>query len=439
MITRILFSILAYFLLVTCSAYAQGPIPADELFRNVRISALQFSPNTKWVSAKVLENDGVNYLSLIDIEKLTYIPIFKTREREQLVNYKWISENEVFVLTTSESYGSVAALIDVKGELNDLKVSVHGVALGYVVGLLKDSNKLLYSKATVDARERLYVVTPEELKNSKFDNNLFDKGSSDALSYIYDGDTSQVIRVTSADDKNTIAVFRKGFYDVESTWQLLFKVDLNNEKIIPIKLIDEQRFYVLSDKSTDKVSLQIYNFKIGEFEAVVYEDLHYDLTGANIDSNGDVRYVTMVKNGTTIQKYFEHKEQKLSEDLSSLLSGRTILRQMVSNDKRYEILYVYASDFAGAYYLLDATSRKLFLLDEDFPNLVNYRLEKSKVIKVPTKDGSIIESYLTIAENSNFNNVLLVMPHGGPIGVRDYNGFNAETQFLVSDTDDGEL
>jgi dipeptidyl aminopeptidase/acylaminoacyl peptidase len=56
----------------------------------------------------------------------------------------------------------------------------------------------------------------------------------------------------------------------------------------------------------------------------------------------------------------------------------------------------------------------------------------SKTIKVATRDGLLIESYLAMPPSPEKAPPLIVMPHGGPIGIRDDRHFDHSVQFLVS-------
>jgi dipeptidyl aminopeptidase/acylaminoacyl peptidase len=57
---------------------------------------------------------------------------------------------------------------------------------------------------------------------------------------------------------------------------------------------------------------------------------------------------------------------------------------------------------------------------------------RSKVLKVASRDGTPLEAYLTLPSQSKAPLPLIVVPHGGPIGVRDSIGFDPEVQLLAN-------
>jgi len=72
-------------------------------------------------------------------------------------------------------------------------------------------------------------------------------------------------------------------------------------------------------------------------------------------------------------------------------------------------------------------------MDVGGPWCENFPFSDSVVIKTAAKDGLIIESYLTLPlKKQSAPFPLVVMPHGGPIGIRDARHFDKDVQFLVS-------
>jgi dipeptidyl aminopeptidase/acylaminoacyl peptidase len=61
------------------------------------------------------------------------------------------------------------------------------------------------------------------------------------------------------------------------------------------------------------------------------------------------------------------------------------------------------------------------------------KLQPRQPVAYPARDGLVIHGYLTLPAGAAGRRVpLIVHPHGGPFGVRDDWGFDAEVQFLAS-------
>jgi dipeptidyl aminopeptidase/acylaminoacyl peptidase len=68
-----------------------------------------------------------------------------------------------------------------------------------------------------------------------------------------------------------------------------------------------------------------------------------------------------------------------------------------------------------------------------YPSLYEYDFVKGKYIKSKNSNGHLLEGFLYVPEKKNqLKAPMIVMPHGGPIGVQDLNEFDPETQFLIN-------
>lgn len=101
----------------------------------------------------------------------------------------------------------------------------------------------------------------------------------------------------------------------------------------------------------------------------------------------------------------------------------------VSDDRNRFIAYAEGPREPGAWYLYDKTARSMTNLGSrhalDFE-----RLGRCELLSVPTRDGAVIEAYLT-APPGAAPGPLVVMPHGGP-EVRDQRGYSRQVQVLAA-------
>ena len=109
--------------------------------------------------------------------------------------------------------------------------------------------------------------------------------------------------------------------------------------------------------------------------------------------------------------------------------------QLVSSTSNGDINVIYASSDTnpGKYYLYDGVQNKLRILFSARGWLNENELSKTKPIQYKTRDGLTIYGYLTVPNGLEDKNLpLVVMPHGGPHGPRDYWGYDSEVQLLAS-------
>ncbi len=95
---------------------------------------------------------------------------------------------------------------------------------------------------------------------------------------------------------------------------------------------------------------------------------------------------------------------------------------------------VYGARNPGEYYLLDLRGRTQFVrLGRKHPGIPVDQLCPMMPITYRARDGLMIHGYLTRPQDSAGRRVpLIILPHGGPYGIRDVWGFDAEVQFLAN-------
>src|SRR5690606_41185607 len=94
------------------------------------------------------------------------------------------------------------------------------------------------------------------------------------------------------------------------------------------------------------------------------------------------------------------------------------------------LLRVGGSDQPSEIYHFDSTQNRASLLMATHPWLDGIGFHKSTVVRATARDGFPIEAYLTLPGVAR--PPLVVLAHGGPIGIRDTRHFDREVQFLAS-------
>ena len=98
-------------------------------------------------------------------------------------------------------------------------------------------------------------------------------------------------------------------------------------------------------------------------------------------------------------------------------------------------VYQVSSDLdPGEYYLVDHANGKAHFLAARSERLDPRQMSPTQVVRFKARDGLEIEGFLTVPRDrpAGTPGPLVVMPHGGPIGVFDRWGFDSEVQLLAS-------
>lgn len=140
--------------------------------------------------------------------------------------------------------------------------------------------------------------------------------------------------------------------------------------------------------------------------------------------DGKVDYV-FVDQESTLAKVYAGLEAAFPDQVVSF-AGR-------SDDDGLFLVRVYGDRNPGEYYLFDAsTGRARFLLAQR-SWIKPGAMAATRPISFAARDGLTLHGYLTLPPGSDGRNLpLVLMPHGGPHGVRDTWGFNPEVQLLAS-------
>jgi dipeptidyl aminopeptidase/acylaminoacyl peptidase len=127
-------------------------------------------------------------------------------------------------------------------------------------------------------------------------------------------------------------------------------------------------------------------------------------------------------------------ELDLLKALSQTFPGEVVLPAQFSTDGKKALIAV-GSDVSARYnYIYDFNSKKLTELGSARRWLPSALMATTEVLQVSSRDGLILESYLTLPAGASKSQPvpMVLIPHGGPFGVRDYWGFDSETQLLAS-------
>ena len=135
------------------------------------------------------------------------------------------------------------------------------------------------------------------------------------------------------------------------------------------------------------------------------------------------------------EKWFDQRLEKVAATLRSTFPAKfDVSITSVCQNEDVFVVSVHSDVHPGAFYLLNMRGRtQLVELGKAYPGLNPDLLQPMQTITYHARDGLPIHGYLTLPPGAEGKRVpLIVLPHGGPYGPRDYWGFDAEVQFLAS-------
>ena len=130
--------------------------------------------------------------------------------------------------------------------------------------------------------------------------------------------------------------------------------------------------------------------------------------------------------------WFDADRAALQAKLENTFTGSDVRITSESRDQSVKLIWVGHDREPGTYFLLDEKAGSLTLFKRS-RKLDPTQLQPRRPVSYRARDGLTIHGYLTLPPNAAGRRVpLIIHPHGGPFGVRDSWGFDADAQFLAS-------
>ncbi|GGI76601.1 prolyl oligopeptidase family serine peptidase [Shewanella gelidii] len=413
------------------------PIPTTVLYQPPAIAQIQFAPIEGHLSALVTEN-GQQYLALIDIESKQYRLLTKFERYDQLEEYVWISGNAIYINMhrKNKNYKILLELSNLDGKIKTKNYSLP--KNGYLVSTLNsEPNLLLYAqkKDKGETGNQLYKISIKQLIEKDFKQSIIIESKlKDVIYFAHDDTSNMLFAVTYQAENNTISVKHRNLEQQE--WNDIYQINDANQTFQPISFIDNKTLAVLSNEQTDKVALYKFDIHTQKLTDIIFEHPKYDLVYATPNnSTGKIESVSYFEHGVLKRHHLEkvHFDETVNTSISSKFPSKNYNIITTSTDRKKLVVFVFSSSDPGSFYLLDNEDKRFSLLTEISPELSKYDFNTTEAFVAESELGINIEGYLTLPTTSTANRTLIVIPHGGPIGVRDYSGyFNEETQFFTS-------
>ena len=194
-----------------------------------------------------------------------------------------------------------------------------------------------------------------------------------------------------------------------------------------------QQLYVSSNRGRDKSAIFKFDLNNGEEKELIFEHDEVDVYGLMRSKKRKI--ITGVSYTTDKRqiKFFDSWRENIQNKLESKLGNVEVSVVDFNKDETKAIIITYSDRTRGTYYYYDIVNDKLDKLADLSPWLDEENMAHMEPISYKSRDGLIINGYLTLPINYKKGNKIPVVinPHGGP-WARDYWGFNPEIQYLAN-------
>ena len=430
---------------------APKPYTIEEFSKHPEIDAIKLSPDGKTLA--ILAPLGDYKTTLIFMDVATMKPLVRLDDSGERIlgDIAW-ANNERVVGTIVKKFGGFAEPAPT-GEL--IGVNRDGTKKEFLYGSVgtQSVGSRIKSRAQDDGYAVLHDGLVDDPKNALIEiYNYSSEGSFTELHRMdeYSGRHRKVERAPVRNGSFTIdnagnARLVNGqdaqgvnhvFHKIDGEWQELHVDGARNVDMLPIRFTrDNQAFYGLKYPTKGPASLVRVDAKTLISTTLYKPKFATPLSILSTADGKDIYAVVAADDGMESVEIVDEKakESQAWRQFSKSFPGQFVYPISYSRDGSMALYSVRSPTNSGEYYLFNTASGKAnFLFARDTwldPSL----LSATKTIMVKARDGLMLQGYLTLPIGRAAKNLpLVMMPHGGPHGIRDDASYNPWVQVLAN-------
>ena len=398
-------------------------IPMQDFFRNPEKSSFKISPNGEHIAYMKPWKARMNVF-VMDMNTKKEVRLTSSQERG-IYWFAWLNNNRIGYIKDeggNENMHFYAVNIDMSNEI-DL-TPFENVQARIIDDLEDDPNHIIMGLN----KRNPQIHDPYRINVNDGKMDMIAENPGNISEWMTDHDGKLRMAITS-DGVNTSLLYRDkesdGFKPILTTD---FKVS-----VAPLFFtFDNKNLYVASNRGRDKTAIFEFDLNKSKEGKLIFEHDEVDVSGLMFSRKRKVLTgvsYTVAKNEMV---FFDTLREGLQQKLEEKLPGYEVGITSFSEDETKAVVVTYSDKSRGTYYYYDLDKNKLIELGQVSPWLDEEDMCEMKPIHYKSRDGLIINGYLTLPNGTNGENLpVVVNPHGGPWH-RDTWGYNSEVQFLAN-------
>ena len=429
-------------------ALAPGPAPAPPLglsfvpttafFREPELQALSVSPN------------GDFYATIVRRSEEREVRVYRRSTSE----YETVNELPVHVGVWFDWVGDTTLVVSTSGR-TDRQWSKEVIALGGTDGAVIESRRWIPSQgALVDALpsedgmlllgrdDAVYRIDVKQLHDRDYRAGMLRAANrvaeldEDVGGWITDreGRVRGALSFHDGDGNEDAARFRLWQRKPGADWEKVLEWALDEDWVLgPLGFSDDgERILAATNRDRDRFALVELDPTTGDTVATLYEHPTAELTGLEYDYSGRLIGVRYYEGGAHRTHFFEAEVGSEREAIARALPGREFVVRSRSRNDTVLSFYAWSDTDIGGFYLLDTSDEQVYSVGRLMPWLDDLPLGERRRFVVQATGGPEVEAFFTEPGRRDpyRKPPLVVLPHGGPIGVRDDGWYDPLVQLL---------
>ncbi|WP_105253530.1 alpha/beta hydrolase family protein [Pseudoalteromonas sp. T1lg75] len=433
-------------------AEEQGLIPIDTFSRDVQYHSIKLSPNGDYMGV-MTKQEGKNVLLLLDTKEFKMHHGVRFPENAQVGDYHWVN-NERVVLS-KEYLKGWQDHPQYYGEL--FGVNADGTQGRYLVGYQGEMQTGSRVRKATPLYGTSYVLDPLVHDEDKMLIVTYPwTGSKEPHTIVYEVDVNRGQRRRVMGSPSRMAQF---LTDEQGRVRVSVSTDTSSDQQVHIRDLEQGEWVELPLSELDLSDIRLHGFNLegdivyasaakqGEpsglyklnLETKEYELVHREgsVSPSKVWVDDVNKSVFAIEYEAQYPTYaFVDSEAKMSQRLKGLLQaipGRQVRIVSSTQDGNMSVVWAGSDRHPSSYYLYNGKTNKLSFLFSSRSWVDVEKMAETTPIQFKARDGLNLYGYFTAPYGKELKDLpLVVLPHGGPHGPRDWWGFDPDVQLLAS-------
>jgi len=430
-------------------------IPILAFVRHDAFGQLKLSPDGKYLATTVWANNEYN-LTVMDFATMKPMVSHFLPAEDEISDFYWVN-NDRLVYSGQREYGGYAKP-QPSGEIFAMDadgghaVSLFGNRSGDTMGTLVRKVKAVrasgYFLDHIPGDHKNILITAFPWSATGFDitpsvyrlnvytgrKKRIAGGPGINAQFLADPNGNIRFAVTPGRDLIPTVFYREG---AGIDWKpfAMGKQAMLGDTFIPIAFnADGSQVYALSDVGAATIGLVSFNLAQAT-QRLIFRDPVVDIVTVLYDADRRDVYAVLTDPAlpATHTCCGAPAVRKLQKQIDIAFSGQRARIASMSADGKKAIIDVRNDRNPGDFYLYDGAHKKLSYLLSRRDWLDPAQMAAVKPISLTARDGTRLHGYLTLPTAGKDTSLpAIIIPHGGPHGIRDRWEFNPEVQLLAS-------
>jgi dienelactone hydrolase len=434
--------------LLPVAATASDLVPVEDFARHLLLSSPKLSPNGKYVAVNVNDINGDSHaLVVYDVDNMKApISMLRLPKYEVAADVTWVS-NKRIVLEKGRQYGSIdkpsltgeILATDFDGKHQDYLYGYnagkygrragsrgpdHG--WGSIDGLPTPTNGHFYM--STESWDNSDYSTIYDVDATRGNRHLIGQLGVANLSFMVGADGQAHYAYGINRDYNYVVYYRQdnGWAKMQATHGAF--------SFAPRFFTPDQKGIYADYAPGGGPTALVEQDENGSNRKVLASDKFSSIGMVEWTPLAYRPFATVPATGKPVPTYIDPNMPmaKLHRALSQRFPGYVHFINF-SEDGGKLLFSVFSDRDPGTYYLIDTHTYKVSKLFSSEPWIDPSKMSERRSLHFTTSDGLQMEAILTIPNGRQLHNLpMVLLPHGGPIGVQDSWYFDDDAQFLAS-------